>query len=115
MIRKILLVLFFVIMNAQENRVVSRLETIDIKSRFRTIVYQGTEHFEAPNWSLDGKYLIFNQNGSLYKLPLKSSVPQLIDTDFADQCNNDHGISPQGDKLVISHSNNMSGKSIIYI
>ena len=90
MIRKILLVLFFVIMNAQENRVVSRLETIDIKSRFRTIVYQGTEHFEAPNWSLDGKYLIFNQNGRLYKLLLNASSPQLIDTDFADRCNNDH-------------------------
>jgi len=95
MIRKILLALFFVTMNAQENKVVSKLETIDIKSRSRKIVYKVTEHFEAPNWSMDGKYLIFNQNGSLYKLPLKSPVPQLIDTDFADRSNNDQGISPQ--------------------
>ena len=115
MIRKVLLALFFITMNAQENNVVSKLETIDLKSRSRKIIYEGTEHFEAPNWSLDGKYLIFNKNGSLYKLPLKSSTPQLIDTDFADRCNNDHGISPQGDKLVLSHSNNMSGKSLIYI
>ena len=115
MIRKVFLTLLFVTMNAQENKVVSKLETFDIKSRSREIVYEGSEHFEAPNWSLDGKYLIFNQNGSLYKLPLNSPTPQLIDTDFADQCNNDHGISPQGDKLVISHSNIMSGKSLIYI
>ena len=115
MIRKVFLTLLFVTMNAQENKVVSKLETFDIKSRSREIVYEGSEHFEAPNWSLDGKYLIFNQNGSLYKLPLNSPAPQLIDTDFADQCNNDHGISPQGDKLVISHSNNMSEKSLIYV
>ena len=101
-------------MNAQENNVVSKLETIDIKSRSRTIIYEGREHFEAPNWSLDGKYLIFNKNGNLYKLPFKSPTPQLIDTDFADRCNNDHGISPQGDKLVISHSSKTFGKSQIY-
>ena len=115
MIRKVLLALFFITMNAQENNVVSKLETIDIKSRARTIIYKGTEHFEAPNWSLDGKYLIFNKNGNLYKIPLKSPTPQLIDTDFADRCNNDHGVSPQGDKLVISHSSKMSGQSRIYI
>ena len=77
MIRKVLLALFFTTMNAQENNVVSKLETIDIKSRSRTIIYKGTEHFEAPNWSLDGKYLIFNKNGNLYKIPLKSPTPQL--------------------------------------
>ena len=60
MICKVLLALFFITMNAQENNVVSKLETIDIKSRSRTIIYEGREHFEAPNWSLDGKYLIFN-------------------------------------------------------
>jgi len=64
MIRKVLLALFFITMNAQENNVVSKLETINLKSRSRKIIYEGTEHFEAPNWSLDGKYLIFNKNGS---------------------------------------------------
>ena len=58
MIRKVLLALFFITMNAQENNVVSKLETIDLKSRSRKIIYEGTEHFEAPNRSLDGKYLI---------------------------------------------------------
>ena len=93
MIRKVLLALFFITMNAQENNIVSKLETIDLKSRSRKIIYEGTEHFEAPNWSLGGKYLIFNKNGGLYKISLKSSTPQLIDTDFADRCNNDHGIA----------------------
>ena len=49
MIRKVLLALFFITMNAQENNVVSKLETINLKSRSRKIIYEGTEHFEAPN------------------------------------------------------------------
>ena len=53
MIRKVLLALFFITMNAQENNVVSKLETIDIKFRSRIIIYEETEHFEAQNWSLD--------------------------------------------------------------
>ena len=114
MIRKVILALFFVTMNAQENGVISKLETIDIITCSRKTIYEAEEHFEAPNWSLDGKYLIFNQNGRLYRLFLLSPVPKLIDTDFAVRCNNDHGISPQGDKLVLSHSDNKSGKSLIY-
>ena len=51
MIRKVLFALFFITMNAQENSVVSKLETIDIKFRSRIIIYEGTERFEAPNWS----------------------------------------------------------------
>ena len=115
MVRKVLFTLFFVTMSAQENKVVSKLETIDIKSLHRKIIYQATEHFEAPNWSLDGKYVIFNQGGRLYKLFFQSPIPKLINTDFADRCNNDHGISPQGDKLALSNSNNKLGTSLIYI
>jgi|TARA_Y100000310_G_scaffold312604_1_gene360061 Tol biopolymer transport system component len=101
-------------LNAQEATVISRLETIDVHSRERTVVYEEGAHFEAPNWSLDGQYFIINYKGKLYKLPMDHPVLELIHTDFADRCNNDHGISPDGDKLVLSHYDSVLKKSLIY-
>lgn len=77
-------------------------------------VYTQQAHFEAPNWSRDGKTLIFNQEGKLYSIPVKGGEPTYIDTDFADHCNNDHGISPDGKSIVISHHEKETNKSMIY-
>ncbi len=90
----------------------SMLEVIDIQTRERKIIYQVEEHFEAPNWSRDGQFFIFNSQGKLWTIPVNGGTPQIINTDFADKCNNDHGLSPDGKMLVISHSS--EGKSIIY-
>ena len=73
-----------------------------------------SDHFEAPNWSNDGKYLVFNSHGRLYKLPVEGGMPKVIDTDFAVKCNNDHGIAPDGTQLVISDQSQGEGKSLIY-
>jgi Tol biopolymer transport system component len=81
----------------------SRLEILDIESGLRKVIYQSTTPFEAPNWSRDGKFLVFNSNGLLYKISSDGGKPELINTDFADTNNNDHGISPDGKQLVISH------------
>src|SRR6202167_788354 len=48
----------------------SKLETIDIESKVRTIVYVAPEHFEAPNWTRDGVFFLFNQDGRIYRLPV---------------------------------------------
>lgn len=86
------------------NRVESILETVNITTRERTEVFRESLHFEAPNWSTDGKYFIVNSRGSLYKINADSADMEWIDTDFADDCNNDHGISPDGEWLAISHA-----------
>lgn len=91
----------------------STLEIIDIETGIREIVYRSREHFEAPNWSLDGKFLLFNSGGKLYTIPSPGGKPKLLDTAFADHCNNDHGFSPDGKQLAISH--HYEGKSLIYI
>jgi len=92
----------------------STLETIAIASKDRRVVYHARDHFEAPNWSRDGKYFLFNRGGRIYKLPVGGSEPQLIDTGFATRCNNDHGLSPDGAQLAISDQS-QERKSIIYI
>ncbi len=91
----------------------STLETISIASFDRRVVYHTDSHIEAPNWSPDGKSLIFNSGGLLYKIPVEGGVPELIPTGFATRINNDHGISPDGTQLVISDQTE-TGSSIIY-
>ena len=92
----------------------STLETVTIASTDRRVVYTSRDHFEAPNWSRDGKYFIFNQDGRLYTLPVAGGKPQLLESGFATRCNNDHGISPDGSQLAISDQSK-DGKSLIYI
>ena len=96
----------------------SNLQVIDIESKqIRTIVSLN-QHFEAPNWSRDGNYFIVNSNGKLYSVAtLGNKELTEINTEFADQCNNDHGISPDGKHLVISHNKTMAEgrSSSIYI
>src|SRR5262249_34167846 len=68
----------------------STLETVAIASKDRRVIYHAREHFEAPNWSRDGKYFLFNRGGRIYKLAATGGEPQLLDTRFARRCNNDH-------------------------
>jgi TolB protein len=91
----------------------STLETIPISSFDRRVVYHTKSHIEAPNWSPDGKTLIYNSNGLLYKIPVEGGAPEQIPTGFANRINNDHGISPDGTQLVISDQTE-TGSSIIY-
>ena len=68
---------------------------------------------EAPNWTRDGKSLIINGDGRLYRVPLDRPEMIEIDTGFARDCNNDHGISPDGTMLAISDSSE-AGDSAVY-
>lgn len=92
----------------------STLETIDLHSRARQVIYNTTDHIEAPNWTRDGRAFIFNRSGHLWRLPVKGSEPVMIDTGFAHRCNNDHGLSPDGTELAISDQS-QGGASLIYL
>ncbi|MGH9766228.1 MAG: TolB family protein [Blastocatellia bacterium] len=93
----------------------STLETIAISSKDRKVVYTKRAHFEAPNWSRDGKFFLFNRGGRIYKLPAPGGEPQALDTGFATRNNNDHGISPDGAQLVISDQSQEQRRSLIYV
>ncbi len=80
----------------------SRLELLNVSTGERTVIYTTREHIEAPNWSRDGKYLIYNSGGLLYKFPLSSAVPEKIPTGEVNKINNDHGLSFDGKMLAIS-------------
>jgi Tol biopolymer transport system component len=94
-------------------RVESRLEVLTLATGYREVVYSAPAHFEAPNWSRDGRSLLFNQDGRIYALDLASRTPRVLDTGAATHCNNDHGLSPDGRQLAISHS--PEGPSLIFV
>ena len=97
----------------RDRPVESRLEIISADGNERRIVYRAEKRFEAPNWSRDGKYLLFNGGGKLYTLPVEGGEPRLLDTGEATRCNNDHGFSPDGQWIAISNS--PGEDSMIYV
>src|SRR6266436_46334 len=101
--------------SAGEPKLYSTLETVDIASTDRHVVYVAPERFEAPNWTSDGASFLFNRNGRIYRLPVAGGEPALIDTGFAVRCNNDHGISPDQTSLAISDQSQGDNQSIVYI
>ena len=94
-----------------------RLETLDIDSGMRKVIYESSTPFEAPNWSPNGTFMVVNSQGKLYRIPAAGGKLKEIDTQFAIANNNDHGFSPDGKQLAISHhaSDRPSGEnSVIY-
>ncbi len=93
----------------------SRLETLDVDSGDRSILYTTAEGIEAPNWTPDGAALIYNSRGKLFRFPLAEKQPTPIETGMADRINNDHVLSFDGQTLGISHhAKDAQGKSVIY-
>ncbi len=90
------------------------LETVPISSGDRRAVFYSDRHMEAPNWSPDGASLFYNSQGRIWRYPLGGGTPEALDTGFAHRCNNDHGISPDGQRLAISDQS-QTGQSQIYI
>jgi Tol biopolymer transport system component len=91
----------------------SSVEIYTLATGKSRVVWQTEQLVEAPNWSPDGQSLVINGDGLLYRLPLSGGEPVLIDTGFARTCNNDHGISPDGETIVISDKTEF-GASTIY-
>jgi len=85
----------------------SRLELLNVTTGERKVIYTTKDHIEAPNWSADGKFLVYNSGGLLYKFPLSSGIPEKINTGEVAKINNDHGISFDGKMLAISGSAKM--------
>ncbi len=81
----------------------ARLETVDVETGRRSVVFESELPIEAPNWSKDGSYFIVNARGRLFRIAADGSRIDTLDTGFATSNNNDHGFSPDGNLLAISH------------
>jgi len=94
-------------------RTLSYLCIFDLASRRETVVLETGRLIEAPNWTPDGAALIVNGDGLLFRVSLARPHLDRIDTGFAVNLNNDHGVSPDGRLLAISNHTE-PGQSCIY-
>jgi Tol biopolymer transport system component len=82
---------------------IARLATLGYDGRDLRVVYETTDHIEAPNWSPDGKWLVFNGGGSLWRIPAAGGAkPELIPIGDVKGANNDHVLSPDGRTIYFS-------------
>ena len=96
-------------------QITSILEILDVNTGNRETVKEFDYLIEAPNWTPDGQWLVYNSGGKLYKMsPDNPSEPELINTDYATNCNNDHLITADGKYIAISHSP-AGQSSLIYV
>lgn len=94
----------------------SHIEIRNVETGKRRIVHSSSLSLQAPNWSPDGKSLIYNCEGKIYSLDILSNKTSEINTDFAINNNNDHVLSFDGKWMGISdHTEHPEGQSLVYI
>lgn len=98
-----------------EEYIGSLLEVMDVKSGKREVLGGSSGSWQAPNWTTDGKRLIYNSDGLLQKFDLATGISTVLNTDFAKGNNNDHVISFDGKQMAISHhAEEDNGQSVVY-
>ena len=93
----------------------SILETVDVQTGERTILREFDYVISAPNWTKDGRHLIYDSRGRLYTYELATGEIGEIDSGFAIDCTNDHLLSPDNSQLAISHFTNEDATARIYM
>ena len=92
----------------------SHIELLDIATGSKEIVHTSPKSLQAPNWTTDGKSLIYNSEGLMYNFDLATRKPSLLPTGEVKNNNNDHVLSLDGKMLGLSSGVRDLGGSIIY-
>lgn len=67
------------------------------------MIHETSVLIEAPNWTPDGRWLIFNADGRIWRIsPDGREGPARIDTHPVEDLNNDHVVSPDGKWIYLS-------------
>jgi TolB protein len=97
----------------------SNIEILDLATNNSRIIYQYNKSIQAPNWTRNGKMLLYNQDDLLYTYDLAKNRPTLLNTGDVKRNNNDHVISFDGKMLAISsfgvRGGPDNGRSIGYV
>jgi Tol biopolymer transport system component len=97
----------------------SAITVYDTTTKQTRTLYTADQVIEAPNWSRDGKFLLVNTQGNLYRLPVDGPQPATLEKiELAPgtyRCNNDHDLSRDGKLLAFSASTPTSRQSQVYL
>lgn len=69
---------------------------------------------EAPNWSHNGEFMVYNSEGHVYKFDLATRESTLIETEGLCTINNDHVLSSDDSRISVSDETSPDHKSRIY-
>lgn len=97
---------------------VSYLEIYDLETHTHKVIKEFPYTIEAPNWSPDGKYLLINKSGKLYRVNVDGSGDlEEVNTGSITQCNNDHVITADGKWIGLSsnHPKNKFYTSYVFV
>ena len=92
----------------------SRLEVLDVATGTREVLYTSPKSLQAPNWTTDGKNLIYNSEGLIYTFDIEKRKPAVLNTGDVKNNNNDHVLSFDGKMLGLSSGVQKLGGSIVY-
>jgi Tol biopolymer transport system component len=96
----------------------SRITIYDMRDKSSRTLYSADAVFEAPNWSADGKYLLTNSGGRLFRVPVDGAgnvTPEPVNIDPSLRLNNDHAPSPDRKQIAFSASSPTSRGSEVYL
>ena len=81
----------------------AELHVIDVVTGEDRLVHESSSLlFEAPNWSPDGRWLVVNGGGRLFRLPADGGELEEVPLGDVPEINNDHVLSPDGATVYVS-------------
>src|SRR5574344_1955370 len=99
----VILILMALPLLSQQSPRSYRLMVLDVTTNELTLVKHFPYQVEAPNWTPDGRWLVYNSGGKLYQIsPDGEEGPFEIPTGSITHCNNDHVISSDGKQIALS-------------
>jgi len=82
---------------------VCRILAVDPVTGSRRVVLESADvAFESPNWTPDGRWIIVNAAGALYRVPASGGSATRIPSGSIDDHNNDHLVSRDGTTIFSS-------------
>ncbi len=90
----------------------SIIETYEVATGRVREVLAVEGRIEAPNWAPSGDWLLVNGEGRLFRVPLAQPALEPVEAGAAVECNNDHGISPDGATIILSSHHEGEGSQV---
>lgn len=95
--------------------IVSSLQTIDIASGRATVVLKQPGRLMAPNWSRDGKLLLFTDAGRIVTIPVAEGTAQPLNVGNLTGCSGSHGFSPDGKLFAVTCASTELADRRVYV
>ncbi len=82
----------------------AELFVVDVETGDRRLVQSSSSLlFEAPNWTADGRWLVVNGDGNLFRIPAQGRNDfERIGLGHVPPINNDHVLAPDGNTVYVS-------------